>query len=158
MVISNGPAPAAAPESCTEARQHPDGFSADQAFLAVALAAVSWDGVLSPAGTRALRHAIDYRQPFCTFSDQELVQGIDDLLQRLRLQGAQQLMLKAARVLSPQLRRTAFATAAEIMRSDGPLQPDERNILSTLADTLELSTADTQAMLGLMEVLHAPVV
>jgi hypothetical protein len=44
------------------------------------------------------------------------------------------------------------------MRSDGPLQPDERNILSTLAATLELPSADTQAMLGLMEVLHAPVI
>ncbi len=151
MVISHAPAPAADPLSCGV-------FSADQAFLAVALAAVSWDGVLTAAGTRALRHAIDYRQPFCSLSDQALVQAIDDLLQRLRRQGAQQLMLKAAGALTPQLRRTAFATAAEIMRSDGPLQADERNILSTLAATLELSAADTQAMLGLMEVLHAPVI
>jgi hypothetical protein len=60
-------------------------------------------------------------------------------------------------MLTPELRRTAFATAAEIMRSDGPLQADELNILSTLAATLELPEADSAPLLALMEVLHAPV-
>jgi hypothetical protein len=45
----------------------------------------------------------------------------------------------------------------EIMRSDGPLQADEQNILSTLALTLELPDGDCAPLLALMEVLHAPV-
>jgi hypothetical protein len=118
---------------------------------------VSWDGVLSPAGTRALRHAIDYRHPYVDLADQDVALMIDGLLARLRSQGAQQLMLRAAAGLSPELRRTAFAAAAEIMRSDGPLQADEQNILSTLAATLELPEADTAPILDLMEVLHAAV-
>jgi hypothetical protein len=100
-------------------------MAAPEAFLAIALAAVSWDGVLSPAGTRALRHAIDYRHPYVDLADQDVALMIDGLLGRLRSQGAQQLMLRAAAGLTPELRRTAFATAAEIMRSDGPLQADE---------------------------------
>jgi hypothetical protein len=132
-------------------------MTAPEAFLAIALAAVSWDGVLSPAGTRALRHAIDYRHPYVDLADQDVVLMIDGLLGRLRSQGAQQLMLRAAAGLTPQLRRTAFATAAEIMRSDGPLQADEQNILSTLAVTLELPESDTAPLVDLMEVLHAPV-
>ncbi len=132
-------------------------MAAPEAFLAIALAAVSWDGVLSPAGTRALRHAIDYRHPYVDLADQDVALMIDALLRRLRSQGAQQLMLRAAAGLTPELRRTAFATAAEIMRSDGPLQDDEQNILSTLALTLELPEADSAPLLGLMEVLHAPV-
>ena len=130
---------------------------APEAFLAIALAAVSWDGVLSPAGTRALRHAIDYRHPYVDLADQEVALMIDGLLGRLRSQGAQQLMLRAGAGLTPDLRRTAFATAAEIMRSDGPLQADEQNILSTLAATLELPEAASAPILELMEVLHAPV-
>jgi hypothetical protein len=130
---------------------------AAEAFLAIALAAVSWDGVLSAAGTRALRHAIDYRHPYADLADQEVVLLIDGLLGRLRSQGAQQLMLRAGAALTPELRRTAFATAAEIMRSDGPLQADEQNILSTLALTLELPDGDCAPLLALMEVLHAPV-
>jgi hypothetical protein len=39
-------------------------LDAPSAFAAIALAAVSWDGVLTPAGSRALRHALDYRHPF----------------------------------------------------------------------------------------------
>ena len=132
-------------------------MAAPEAFLAIALAAVSWDGVLSSAGTRALRHAIDYRHPYVDLADQDVALMIDALLGRLRSQGAQQLMLRAAAGLTPELRRTAFATAAEIMRSDGPLQADEQNILSTLALTLELPEADSAPLLGLMEVLHAPV-
>jgi len=132
-------------------------MAAPEAFLAIALAAVSWDGVLSPAGTRALRHAIDYRHPYVDLADQDVALMIDGLLGRLRSQGAQQLMLRAAAGLTPELRRTAFATAAEIMRSDGPLQADEQNILSTLAATLELSEADSAPLMSLMEVLHAPV-
>jgi hypothetical protein len=132
-------------------------MAAPEAFLAIALAAVSWDGLLSPAGTRALRHAIDYRHPYVDLADQDVALMIDGLLGRLRSQGAQQLMLRAAAGLTPELRRTAFATAAEIMRSDGPLQADELNILSTLAATLELPEADSAPLLALMEVLHAPV-
>ena len=135
----------------------PDAMGAPEAFLAIALAAVSWDGVLSAAGTRALRHAIDYRHPYVDLADQEVALLIDGLLGKLRNQGAQQLMLRAAAGLTPELRRTAFATAAEIMRSDGPLQADEQNILSTLAATLELAEADSEPLLALMEVLHAPV-
>jgi hypothetical protein len=135
----------------------PDAMGAPEAFLAIALAAVSWDGVLSSAGTRALRHAIDYRHPYVDLADQEVALLIDGLLGKLRNQGSQQLMLRAAAGLTPELRRTAFATAAEIMRSDGPLLADELNILSTLAATLELPEADTEPLLALMEVLHAPV-
>jgi hypothetical protein len=43
------------------------------AFAAVALAAVSWDGVLTMAGTRALRHSLDYRAPYCHRSDAEMI-------------------------------------------------------------------------------------
>lgn len=131
-------------------------LAAPEAFLAIALAAVSWDGVLSPAGTRALRHAIDYRHPYVDLPEQDLALMIDALLGRLRSQGAQQLMLRAAAGLTPELRRTAFATAAAIMRSDGPLQADEQNILSTLAETLALPESDSAPLLALMEVLHAP--
>jgi tellurite resistance protein len=130
----------------------------EEAFLAVALAAVSWDGTLTAAGTRALRHAIDYRTPYRQMGDAKVALLINTLLAGLRERGAQHLMLDAARSLNPDLRRSAYAVAAEIMRSDGPLQADEQNILSTLAATLELPEADTSPMLEVMEVLHAPVV
>lgn len=128
------------------------------AFAAVALAAVSWDGILTMAGSRALRHSLDYRQPYRGYGQDTMVKLMDTLLAELRRVGPQHLMVEAAEQLNPSQRATAFAVAAEIMRSDGPLQADERNILSNLAATLALSDADTAPVLTAMDLLHADVV
>lgn len=127
------------------------------AFAAIALAAVSWDGMLSRAGSRTLRHALDYREPYRQLSDNAMVELMNDLLTALRSKGAQHLMVEAAEALSPRQRATAYAVAAEIMRSDGPLQADECNILANLAATLELETALTTAVQEAMDLLHADV-
>jgi hypothetical protein len=127
------------------------------AFAAIALAAVSWDGVLSMAGSRSLRHSLDYRQPYRQFGDERMVRMMDGLLAELRRVGPQHLMVEAAEVLSPQQRSTAYAVAAEIMRSDGPLQDDERNILVNLASTLGLDSAMTEPVLAVMDLLHADI-
>ena len=127
------------------------------AFAAIALAAVSWDGVLSMAGSRALRHALDYRPPFRERSDAEMIALMDRLLRALRERGAGGLMVDAADVLDERQRHTAYAVAAEIMRSDGPLEPDERNILGNLATTLGLTEEETERVLSVMDVLHADV-
>jgi tellurite resistance protein len=66
-------------------------------------------------------------------------------------------MLEAAAALSTSQRATAYAVAAEIMRSDGPLQPDELNILSNLATTLELGPELTAQVQAVMDLLHADV-
>jgi tellurite resistance protein len=86
-----------------------------------------------------------------------MVRLMDQLLRDMRRKGAQHLMVEAAEVLNPRQRATAYAVAAEIMRSDGPLEADERNILSNLATTLGLSTEETERVLSVMEVLHADV-
>lgn len=130
---------------------------AHTAFAAIALAAVSWDGMLSRAGSRALRHALDYREPFRQLGDTAMVELMNGLLESLRSKGAQHLMVEAAEALSPTQRATAYAVAAEIMRSDGPLQADERNILANLAGTLELEADVTERVGQVMDLLHADV-
>ena len=79
------------------------------------------------------------------------------MLAELRRVGPQHLMVEAAEQLNPRQRATAYAVAAEIMRSDGPLQDDERNILTNLATTLDLHEADTVPVLAAMDLLHADV-
>ncbi|MFM7651581.1 MAG: tellurite resistance TerB family protein [Vulcanococcus sp.] len=125
------------------------------AFAAIALGAVSWDGVLTPAGSRALRHALDYRQPFTSYGEERMVQLMDQLLRRLQQIGAQHLMVEAAAVLSAEQRNTAYAVAAEIMRSDGHLLEDEQNILNNLEGVLELNAEQTSRILSVMNILHA---
>lgn len=128
------------------------------AFVAIALAAVSWDGVLTQAGTRALRHTLDYRHPFSDYSDERMVRLMDQLLLQLRRLGPQHLMVEAAAALNADQRSTAFAVAAEIMRSDGRLLEDERNILRNLGDVLELEEEFQEGLTAAMGVLHADLV
>jgi tellurite resistance protein len=132
-------------------------LDAATAFAAIALAAVSWDGTLTMAGSRALRHSLDYRQPFQHYGDEKMVQMMNTLLAELRHKGPQHLMVEAAEALDQAQRSTAYAVAAEIMRSDGPLEADERNILANLATTLNLSADETNQVLAVMELLHADV-
>ena len=128
------------------------------AFAAVALASVSWDGALTMAGTRALRHALDYRPPFRGRSDAEMIALMDELLRILRERGATGLMQDAAAVLNERQRHTAYAVAVEIMRSDGPLLEEELRILGSLADHLGLDEAETTKVAEVMDVLHASLV
>ena len=130
---------------------------AADAFAAVALAAVCWDGVLSMAGSRSLRHALDYRQPFRDYDEAQMMQLLDSLLRQLREKGAQHLMVDGAAILNARQRGAAFAVAAEIMRSDGPLQDDEQNILINLAAVLELDSALSSEILRVMDILHAEI-
>ncbi len=125
------------------------------AFAAIAVASVAWDGVLTMAGTRALRHCLDYRHPYRDLRDDALADLMQRLLTLLRHKGSQHLMVEASAVLSPQQRATAYAVAVEIMRSDGPLEPDEHNILRNLAGTLGLAEADTAPVQSVMDLLHA---
>ncbi len=128
------------------------------AFVALALAAVSWDGVLTRAGSRALRHALDYRPPFNAMGDEAMIRLFDRLLAELRAEGPVPLMARAAEQLDAHQRRTAFAVAAEIMRSDGELVAEERRILAALADHLAIPEPDTSRILEVMDTLHASLV
>lgn len=125
------------------------------AFAAIALAAVSWDGTLTMAGSRALRHSLDYRKPFSDYGNDQMASLLDGILTSLRQIGAQHLMMEAAQALSPSQRSTAYAMAVEIMRSDGALVEDERNILANLAAVLELDSTLTDEVCRVMDVLHA---
>ena len=78
------------------------------AFAAIGLTAVAWEGSLTPAGGRAFRHALDYREPYCSLNEQDMVELMDCLLTRRREIGNTALMLEAANALSSTQSLTAY--------------------------------------------------
>ena len=86
-----------------------------------------------------------------------MVTLLDQILGDLRRLGSQHLMVEAAAQLTSEQRKTAYAVAVEIMRSDGPLQSDEVNILGNLAAVLALDSAVVDQIHQVMDILHAPV-
>ena len=125
------------------------------AFAAVGFAAVSWDSQFTRAGTRAFRHALDYREPFCQMTDGEMIALLDDLLDLRRSLGAHEMMLQAAKCLTTAQCMTAYAMASELMRSDGPFEAEERRFLDHLAVILEISTFEAQRIDAVFEIFHA---
>jgi tellurite resistance protein len=67
-------------------------------------------------------------------------------------------MEDAAAVLDERQRHTAYAVATEIMRSDGPLQEPERQILAFLAEHLELDPEEITKVGEVMDILHDSIV
>ena len=126
------------------------------AFAAVGLTAVSWDDTLSRAGARAFRHALDYREPYCRMSENEVVLLMDAVLAMRLERGTKALMLEAAKALTADQALTAYAMASELMRSDGPYSAEERRRLDLLALMLSISQVEAERIDSVFELLHAP--
>ena len=124
------------------------------AFAAIGLTAAAWDGSLTPAGARAFRHALDYREPYCSLDDQDMVDLMDWLLNRRREIGNNALMLDAAQALSSTQSLTAYAMASELMRSDGPYETEERRHLDHLALILSIAKPESDRIDSVFDVLH----
>ena len=118
------------------------------AFAAVGLTAVSWDDTLSRAGARAFRHALDYREPYCRMSENEVVLLMDAVL-AMRLE-------KGTKALTADQSLTAYAMASELMRSDGPYSAEEGRRLDLLALMLSISQVEAERIDSVFELLHAP--
>ncbi|CAK23315.1 Uncharacterized conserved secreted protein [Synechococcus sp. WH 7803] len=88
-------------------------------------------------------------------ADGEMIALLDELLELRRSDGAHQMMLHAAKCLTKAQGMTAYAMASELMRSDGPFEPDERYFLDHLAVTLEISKFEAQRIDTVFEIFHA---
>ena len=124
------------------------------AFAAIGLTAVAWDGSLTPAGGRAFRHALDYREPYCSLNEQDMVELMDCLLTRRREIGNTAMMLGSAPALSRTQSLTPYSAASEVTRSDGPYEADERRHLDHLALILSIAKPESDRIDSVFDVLH----
>lgn len=113
--------------------------SAPQAFAAVALAAVACDGELAIVEARSLRQQLEFRQPFCTYSDATMAALLDQLLGTLRLQGWEALVAQAAPHLNPDQSETALAVAVSLIQADHVESRPESSFLAVLGETLGIA-------------------
>lgn len=119
---------------------------ADDAFAAIALAAVACDGELSAAEARQLRLLLEWRQPYCQRSAEAMGALLDRLLAILRQAGWEDLAAMATPLLSPQQRLTALAVACQLIWADHVALPTELRALEQLGVLLELDPGQTTAI------------
>lgn len=129
--------------------------NAAEAFAAIALAAVACDGELAALEARGLRQQLEYRQPYCTYSDLAMADLLDRLLQIVREQGCDALVLQAAPLLQPHQRETALAVAADLTRADHIETSTEHRFLRELADQLAIQPERSAQILEVIALLNS---
>ncbi|MFM7394276.1 MAG: tellurite resistance TerB family protein [Cyanobium sp.] len=125
-----------------------------EAFAAIALVAVACDGTLDRQEAHALRGQLEGRYPYRQSSEEEMGTLFDGLLQRLRVDGWEQLLAEALSALSAPQQETALAMAAQLVHSDRVVEPEERKLLAVMADQLLVGTDRAQQILEVIAILH----
>jgi uncharacterized tellurite resistance protein B-like protein len=122
-----------------------DNFNEQQAIMAIVIAAIKADGHISSEEVQRLRAMCALSPIFASnSSDQDTanIQFADTMTDQL----GDQAVAKAAAVLSPALRETAFAFATDMVLADGVLGPSEERFVDDLAKKLELRENAAQAI------------
>ena len=128
--------------------------SSAEAFAAIALAAVACDGELAALEARGLRQQLEYRQPYCTWSEAAMGALLDRLLLILRQQGCEALVRQAVPLLAPQQRETVLAVAADLTRADHIETNSEHQFLLELADLLGIIPERSGQILDVIALLN----
>ncbi len=129
-------------------------MDAPEAFAAICLAAVGCDGQLGREEAQALRTQLEFRSPFRDLGEQAMGDLFDGLLEILRTDGWSALVTGAIPALQPHQRETALALAAQLVRADRIVQPEETAFLQALASQLTLPEGRADQILEVIAVLH----
>jgi hypothetical protein len=126
-----------------------------EAFAAITLAAVACDGELAALEARGLRQQLEYRQPYCTYSELAMAELLDRLLQILREQGCEALVRQAVPLLEGHQRETALAVAADLTHADHVETRAEQHFLLDLAEQLEIRAPRSAQILEVIALLNS---
>ncbi len=78
----------------------------------------------------------------------------DGLLQQLRRDGWRTLLAEALKVLDAPQQETALAMAAQLVHCDRVVQPEERDLLTAMADQLVVGVDRARQILEVIAILH----
>jgi tellurite resistance protein len=128
------------------------GANAAEAFAGIALAAVASDGFLSEEEAQIIPFTLTRMKLYDGYSDNDMRRLFDKLLAQLQREGVEALFTSAKEALSPELRETAFAIAADLVLVDGVITPEERSFLDDLYDILEISESVATQVIEVMAI------
>ncbi|MEO1378581.1 MAG: tellurite resistance TerB family protein, partial [Cyanobacteria bacterium J06635_10] len=100
-------------------------LSPEEAFIAIALIAVAWDGNPSQKQTRNIYGSLSRLKLFNNCSEDDMLSMFDILLGIIRHEGINNLFDTAKDSLKEDLREAAFAVATDLVLADSMLAEDE---------------------------------
>ena len=129
-------------------------MTTQEAFAAIALAAVSCDGKLGRDEAHALRCQLEYRSLYSDSSEAAMGQLFDRLLLLLRDQGVDGLIASALPQLNARQQQSALAVAAHLVHADRKVTPEETEFLDQLTSQMSLPVNEARMVVQAIEALN----
>ena len=129
-------------------------MTTQEAFAAIALAAVACDGRLGRDEAHALRCQLEYRSLYSESSEAAMGQLFDRLLLLLRDQGVDGLIASALPQLNEMQQQSALAVAAHLVHADRKVTPEETEFLDQLTSQMSLPVNEARMVVQAIEALN----
>ena len=129
-------------------------MTTQEAFAAIALAAVACDGRLGRDEAHALRCQLEYRSLYSDSSEAAMGQLFDQLLLLLRDQGVDGLIASALPQLNARQQQSALAVAAHLVHADRKVTPEETEFLDQLTSQMSLPVNEARMVVQAIEALN----
>jgi tellurite resistance protein len=107
-----------------------------EAFLGVLLVTIAADGEVADEETQSLVIACQRSELLGEYTPADYNATFKKLADILRKHGVEVFLTKTAEPLSPELKETAFAVAADLIFADGSVEEGEQNLLEAIQKSL----------------------
>lgn len=118
--------------------QSPEVLTSVEAFAAIALVAITPDGLLSEQQTLNISCVLSRIKLFSSYSEDGINKILEKILGILRRDGFNALFNVAKEALSLELREVAFAVAADLVLTEAVVTEEEKNFLNDLSHALDI--------------------
>lgn len=129
-------------------RHHPRRLSADEAFIALIIAAMEANNHTAPEEAARAQHIVSSMSRFHRKNAATVGRLIAAMKQMAHDYDPLEVVTVACRAIPSRLRGAAFAVVADVILVDGRVQSEERQFLRSVASQLGQSAAQTKAILS----------
>jgi hypothetical protein len=127
--------------------RHPRRLSADEAFIALIIAAMEANNHTAPEEAARAQHIVSSMSRFRRKNGATMGRLIGTMKQMAHDYDPLEVVTAACRAIPARLRGAAFAVVADVILVDGRLQSEERRFLQSVANQLGRSPAQTKGIL-----------
>ncbi|NEP74348.1 tellurite resistance TerB family protein [Okeania sp. SIO2G5] len=129
-------------------------FSQQEAIAAIAISAIASDGYLLDQETERLIVLLTQMEMFKGYSEKQITNMLDRLLNLLSEKGISNLVAIANDVLHPEYKEIAFTLAVDLILIDGVFSGKEQTFLTRLFQVLEVPVEKASAIFQAQSANH----
>lgn len=111
-------------------------LSEAEGMAGVALAAIASDGVITQEEAAGLGTSLSRMRLFAGKSDRDINKTFEKLIKVVRSDGVEKLITLSCAAITPDLKQTAFAVAADLLMADGHIANEEKKFLEKIQHAL----------------------